>query len=217
MGAKIRVARDLAGTVANVREPIIRGEVIHKIAARLAVGAADFEKLVNENSSITLGAPDSTRDVSVPVPLPSHEIAMLCLLALRNEEARAFLREQNWREALSNIPDAELLAKILEANLDPTDPASLNFFQTTLTSAEESVVSGWMLQKLPANPADVAREWWNGLQQAILRRQLKVAESRLRSSNLSTGEIVQLQKQVLDLRGQLHDLRPFSSVRAREP
>ena len=142
---------------------------------------------------------------------------MLCLLALRNEEARAFLREQNWREALSNIPDTELLAKILEANLDSTDPASLNFFQTTLTPAEESVVSGWMLQKLPANPADVAREWWNGLQQAILRRQLKVAESRLRSANLSTGEIVQLQKQVLDLRGQLHDLRPFSSVRAREP
>jgi len=142
---------------------------------------------------------------------------MLCLLALRSEEARAFLREQNWREALSNIPDTELLAKILEANLDPSDPASLNLFQTTLTPSEESVVSGWMLQKLPANPAEVAREWWNGLQRAILRRQLEVAESRLRSPNLSTGEIVQLQKQVLDLRGQLHDLRPFSSARAREP
>ena len=217
MGAKMQVARDLASTLANVREPIMRGEVIHKIAARLGIRAADFERLVNENSSTRVGSPDSTGDVSVPVPLPSHEIAMLCLLALRSEEARAFLREQNWREALSNIPDTELLAKILEANLDPSDPASLNLFQTTLTPSEESVVSGWMLQKLPANPAEVAREWWNGLQRAILRRQLEVAESRLRSPNLSTGEIVQLQKQVLDLRGQLHDLRPFSSARAREP
>jgi hypothetical protein len=118
---------------------------------------------------------------------------------------------------LSNIPDTDLLAKILDANLRPTDAASLNLFQTTLTPAEESVVSGWMLQRLPANPAELAREWWNGLQRAILRRQLEAAESRLRSPNLSTGEIVQLQKQVLDLRGQLHELRPFSSVRAREP
>jgi len=142
---------------------------------------------------------------------------MLCLLALRDEEARAFLHEQNWQEALSNIPDTELLMKILNANLRTTDPASLNLFQTTLTPAEESVVSGWMLQKLPANPAEVAREWWNGLQRAVLRRQLEAAESRLRSPNLSTGEIVQLQKQVLDLRRHLHDLRQFSSVRAREP
>jgi len=217
MGAKMQLARDLGGTVANVREPIMRGEVIHKIAARLAIRAADFEKLVNESPSITVGARDSTGEVSVPVRLPSHEIAMLCVLALRDEDTRAFLREQNWREALSNIPDTNLLVKILEANLDPTDPASLNFFQTTLTPGEESIVSGWMLQRLPANPAEIAREWWNGLERAILRRQLEVAESRLRSRNLSTGEIVQLQKQVLDLRGQLHDLRPFSSVRAREP
>jgi DNA primase len=217
MGAKMQLARDLGGTVANVREPIMRGEVIHKIAARLAIRAADFEKLVNEGPFITVGARDSTGDGFVPVRLPSHEIAMLCLLALRDKEARAFLHEQNWREALSNIPDTNLLVKILEANLDPTDLASLNFFQTTLTPAEESVVSGWMLQRLPTNPAEVAREWWNGLERAILRRQLEVAESGLRSPNLSTGEIVQLQKQVLDLRGQLHDLRPFSSVRAREP
>src|SRR5438046_5334723 len=103
MGAKMQLARDLGGTVANVREPIMRGEVIHKIAARLAIRAADFEKLVNESPSITVGARDSTGEVSVPVRLPSHEIAMLCVLALRDEDTRAFLREQNWRERLSNV------------------------------------------------------------------------------------------------------------------
>src|SRR5207253_2277383 len=172
MGAKMQVARDLGGTVANVHEPIMRGEVIHKIAARLAIRAADFEELVNQTPSITIGTRDSAGDVSAPARLPSHEVAMLCLLALRDEEARAFLHEQNWQEALSNIPDTELLMKILNANLRTTDPASLNLFQTTLTPAEESVVSGWMLQKLPENPAEVAREWWNDLQRAVLRRQL---------------------------------------------
>ena len=216
VGGKMQVARDLGRTVAQVREPIVRGEVVNKVAARLAIRAADFEELVKESSSIAVGARDSAGGVSAPPRLPSHEVAMLCLLALRDEESRAVLRDQNWREALPNIPDTDLLVKILEANLRPTDPASLNLFQTTLTPAEESIVSGWMLQKLPANPAELARQWWNGFQRAILRRQFEVAESRLRSPNLTSGEIVQLQKQVLDLRGQLHDLRQFSSVRARE-
>jgi DNA primase len=109
------------------------------------------------------------------------------------------------------------LEKILEAELRPTDPASLNLFQTTLSATEDALVSGWLLQKLPAHPATVAREWWNGLRQAILRRELDAAESRLRLPSLTTGEIMQLQKQVLDLRGQLHDLPRFSPVRAHEP
>jgi hypothetical protein len=90
-------------------------------------------------------------------------------------------------------------------------------FQTTLSPAEESLVSGWLLQKMPANPATVAREWWDGLGQAILRRELAEAESRLRLPSLTTGEIMQLQKQVLDLRGQLRDVPRFSPARAHEP
>jgi hypothetical protein len=141
---------------------------------------------------------------------------MLCLLALRDEEARAFLLTQNWRETLPKIPGTELLGKILAADLRPADSASLNLFQTTLTPAEESVASAWILQKLPAHPGELVGEWWNGLLRTILRRELQVAEGRMRLPNLTTGETVQLQKQVLDLRDQLHDLPQFSSVRARE-
>jgi hypothetical protein len=142
---------------------------------------------------------------------------MLCLLALRDEEARAFLLEQNWPEVLASVPGSDLLTKILQADLRPADSASSNLFQTTLSPAEESLVSGWLLQKMPANAATLAREWWNGLRQAILRRELEAAESRLRLPNLTTGEIMQLQKQVLDLRGQLHDVPRFSPARAQQP
>jgi hypothetical protein len=45
---------------------------------------------------------------------------------------------------------------------------------------------------------------------------LEAAESRLRLPNLTTGEIMQLQKQVLDLRGQLRDVLRFSPARAHE-
>jgi hypothetical protein len=54
------------------------------------------------------------------------------------------------------------------------------------------------------------QEWWNGLRKVALRRQLDVAESRMKLPQLSTGEVVNLQKQILDLREQLHELSQFS-------
>jgi hypothetical protein len=135
---------------------------------------------------------------------------MLCLLALRDKDARDFLREQNWREILAQTPNTELLDRILESDLRPDDGASLNAFMSGLSSAEESLVSGWLLQRLPADPRTVAEEWWRGLQRAGVRRQLEVAEGRMRLPQTSTGEVVSLQKQILDLREQLHELSQLS-------
>ena len=43
-----------------------------------------------------------------------------------------------------------------------------------------------------------------------LRRRLQAAESRLKLPQLSPGEVVTLQKQVVDLRGQLDQLSQLS-------
>jgi DNA primase len=215
LSTKMQVARELAASVAHVRDAVMRGEVMNKVSARLGIRVGDFETLVKRGEQNRGVAPVSKG--GPPVAAPSHDVAMLCLLALRDEEARVFLLEQNWRDVLAHVPGTDLLIKILEADVRPDDPASLNLFQTTLTPSEESLVSGWLLQKVPANPAAVVRGWWSGLQHAILRRELEAAESRLRLPNLTTGEIMQLQKQVLDLRGQLHDVLRFSPARAHEP
>ena len=216
INSKLELARELGATVAYVREPIMRSELINKVAARLAIRGADFERLIADNRTVT-PRPNSRPVFASAETAPTHDVAMLCLLALRDDDARAFLVAQSWREALPKIPGTELLAKILAADLRPGDSASVSLFQTTLPPSEESLVSGWILQKLPNDPARLAREWWEGLRRTILRRELGVAESRLRLPNLTTGETVQLQKQVLDLRHQLHDLPPFSSSPVREP
>ena len=82
----------------------------------------------------------------------------------------------------------------------------------TLSSAEEGLVSSWLLQKMPPNARVVAEEWWMGLRQAALRRQLQVAETRMKLPGLSTGEMVNLQKQILDLLQELRELPKFSSA-----
>jgi hypothetical protein len=137
------------------------------------------------------------------------------MLALRNEAARDFLLGQNWHEVLAQTPDSQLLSRILEADIRPSDPASLSAFMAGLSPAEEAVVAGWLVQKIPGNAATVTAEWWLGLRQAVLRRQLDAAESKMKLPQLTTGEIVTLQKQILDLREQLHEVSQFSPVPAQ--
>ena len=211
LGAKMQLARQLADTVARVHDPLMRNEVISKITARLGVSAADFTTLLPK---VQRGrVPDEARPRTV-APAPRHEIAMLCLLALRDVGARSFLLTQDWQDGVRETPGAEILSKILASDLRPEEPASLNVFMSSLSAAEESLVSAWLLQKMPPNAERVARDWWQGLRQPALRRRLQVAESRLKLPQLSAGEVVALQKQVVDLRRQLDDFSRFSPMPA---
>ncbi len=211
LGAKMQLARSLAETVSRIRDPLMRGEVVSKVSARLGVTAQDFQSLLpkQRTESVRLGdqsEADGPAKADETASVPRHDIAMLCLLALRDEKAREFLREQNWHETLLQVPDGEILALILKSDLHPDDAASLNAFMVTLSPPEERLVSAWLLQKAPPNAGAMVEKWWLGIRQAVLRRQLDVATNRIKLPNLTTGETVNLQKQILDLRGQLHEL-----------
>jgi len=209
-GAKIQLARRLAETISRVRDPLMRGEVISKVSARLGVPAQDFQALVSRQRGtepfLARDHPPERDATGVMAPAPRHDISMLCVLALRDETARDFLRQQNWREILANVPDGEPLVRILESDLRPGDAASLNAFMVTLSPADERLVSSWLLQKVPANAGAMVEKWWLGIRQAVLRRQLSVATNQIKLPELSTGDIINLQKQILDLQEQLHEL-----------
>ncbi|MBV9617960.1 MAG: DNA primase [Verrucomicrobia bacterium] len=210
LGAKVQVARTFAETVGQIRDPLMRGQVVNKMSARLGVPSSEFEKLVPQRRRER--SADSMRRAQEPDIVPRHDVAMLSLLALRDEAARSFLVQQNWRELLQQFSGAQLLIRILEADLRPDDPASLNSFMSKLSAEEEGLVSAWMMQKVPANAVEVAESWWKGLMQGALRRQLEIAETRIRLPKLTTGEVVNLQKEIVDLREQLHQISGLSSV-----
>jgi DNA primase len=211
--AKMELARGLAQTVAHIHDPLMRGEVVRKVTARLGVSTIEFENLLprQERRSYAERSPRVPEQMNIP----RHDIAMLCLFALRDESARNFLLGENWHEVLSQTPNSQLLVRILEADIRPGDPASLSSFMASLPPAEESVIAGWLVQRLPANAGAVAEDWWRGLRQAALRRQLEAAESKMKLPQLSTGEVVTLQKQILDLREQLHEVSQFSPAPAQ--
>ena len=130
---------------------------------------------------------------------------MLCLLALRDVDARNYLQAQKWREILSEVPDTDILVRILESELKPDDAASLNAFMATLSQEEERLISSWLMQKMPTATETVVGEWWQGICQSVVRRRLDTAKNRIKAAGLSAGEVVNLQKQILDLQEQLHD------------
>jgi len=210
LGAKMQLARRLAETAGQVRDPLMRGQVLNKMSARLSVPASEFEKLVPQQRR-ERGPDRETAGLAVGI-IPRHDVAMLCLLALRNEAARNFLLQQNWRELLEQIAGTELLIKILESDLRPDDPSSLNVFMSNLSAEEEGLVSAWLMQKMPANAPEVTESWWKGLMQGVLRRQLEIAETRIRLPQLTTGEVVNLQKEIVDLREQLQQISGLWSV-----
>ena len=51
----MQVARELAASVTFVRDPVMRGEVMNKISARLAMRLADFETLVKPGQPFRQG------------------------------------------------------------------------------------------------------------------------------------------------------------------
>jgi DNA primase len=211
LGAKMQLARRLAETVSHVHDPLMRGEVTSKVSARLGVPVQDFQALFPKQPRSSGIRADESPASTAGTP-PRHDVAMLCLLALRDEAARDFLRKQNWQEILAQVPDADILARILESELRPGDAASLNAFMATLSATDEGLVSSWLLQKVPPNAETMVEKWWLGVRQGVLRRQLDVAKNRIRLPQLSTGELVNLQKEILDLLKELRELPKLSSA-----
>jgi DNA primase len=200
LSAKMEVARTLAETVSHVHDLVMRGEVISKISARLAVSASAFAALVPKQ--VRKGPSEVTTERRQQL-VPPNDIALLCILALRSEEAHEFLRAQSWREVLSQLPSTYFLERILESEVRPNDSASLSAFLASLEPEEEDIISGWLHLKTPPNSVAIP---WLRLRQAALRRQLDIARDRLRLPELSTGDVINLQKQILDLQEQLHEL-----------
>jgi DNA primase len=204
-GAKIQAARNLAATVSRVHDPVLRGEVVSKASARLGVAPRDFESLLAKPARMQGGRVDLSTTQTRAAASPPHDIVVLCLLALRDADARNFLRAQNWREILEQLPDTDILIRILESELDPDDTASLNAFMATLSPEDERLISSWLMRKMPAATEKVVEKWWQGTCQSVVRRRLEVAKNRIKVPGLSAGDVLNLQKQILDLQEQLHE------------
>jgi len=207
---RVAAARRLAGAVSLITDPVLRATVTNGAATRLEVSPEEFARMLSapkaeSSSPVEFGAPDLK-----PIEL-DPTIHLLCTVALRDEAARAWLLEEHWPEILAEEAGAELLMKILAADLHADETASIQAFLTTLDAAEESTVTGLLEEKPPANPLTIAHDSWRELERRRIRRRMDACHARLRQGNLPDSEVGKLQKEVLDLNKHLANLsRLFS-------
>jgi DNA primase len=201
-GAKIQAARKTAEFISRIGNDAVRNEVIYKTAARFDLPASDLKNLVPKVSTRSTGPVQ--RDIeSAASP---QKIKQLCILALRDSEVRNFLLAQPWQQMLANTPGTELLCRILSADMRPEDPATIASFLASLGPEQEAAVSNWISpRRIPYTDRGLAYQWWQSLTAEPLKRELEALKNKMRLPSLTAGEVVNLQKQILDLQEQLHE------------
>ena len=220
---KAQFSGKIAESVSLVTEAVLREAVVGKVTARLGISPQDFRSLLKRRpnpgrtdrgpadfraggASPDGPAPEAADPGAPPFERPDNAVVFLLRLALENEEARAWLLEQDWHELLPQIAGTELLVRALEAPLDVRDLSETSAFLATLSPAEETFLTGELMEKPFAQPLLVARDSWRKLERSLLLERVTAAESRMRLPDLSEEETTRLQKEVLDLQGRLKDI-----------
>jgi DNA primase len=206
---RVAAARKLAAQVSLLSDPVLRGTIVNKAAMRLEIAPAEFVRLL---VSAPVEAAPTTAETSATPPLVlDPTIQLLCTVALRDETARAWLLEEHWTEVLESEPGAELLAKILAADLAADDPVTINAFLATLGAGEEAALAGLLAEKPPQNALAIAHDAWRELERRRIRRRIEICQARLRQPGLRDEEVARWQKEVFDLQSHLSNLaRLFS-------
>jgi DNA primase len=213
---RIQLARRIVEMIARVPDPLLRGKIVGKTAARLNLAADELTKLLPAISTRQFELPVANR-IRLRVPQVIEE---LCRLALRDPDFREFLRSQDWRPVLAKHEWGAVLGSILEAQFDVTKPDSIEAFLNSVDEIKRSFFSHLLTEKLSTEKAPgrkgwikpnidtmrVGKESWTSLQTDGLRRELKRVETLMAQPNVSPGDVVNLQKQILDLQEQLHEL-----------
>ena len=199
LGAKRDLARKIVGLIGRMPDALTRGQAAERLAVRLGLPISDVTNLLPGYSARAVdiaGTPSSWR--SLP-----QAIEQLCRLALRDPEFLEFLRLRDWRDVIFQTEGAELLGRVLEN----FEHQSIDAFLESLTQDERVFVADCLVRKrVPSNERNFGFQWWASLGEDVIRRKIKATETLLRQPELSTGDVVNLQKQILDLQEQLHEL-----------
>jgi len=227
---KTQFARKMAVWASLITDSALREAVSNKVSTRIEISGAEFVKLLKQPGAKEETVVQGGTDLTQTDPM----ITNLIHVALTNSEARAWLKERDWKRVLANEPNADLLQAALEQDIDPDDNATINSWLTTLPPAEDTTIRR-ILEKgiMPISqasrndavasrpetaagilwhPLKTAQDAWVSLERRQLTSRVTAAQARMRTPNLPFEEIINLQKEVLDLQKQLTDIaRPFSS------
>ena len=218
---KAAFARKMAESVALVADPMLREAVIHNVSARLEMAAAQFTSLVQaipkpnrlRESREEQDEAESAEPSARFTPL-SNTTRLLCQLALRSPDARAWLLTQPWEPLFQALPEAELLIMVMQGRFDPVIPATVNAFLSTCDAEVQAIFAELLDLKEPANSLRLAADCWRDLERRSLERQRDTLQARIRKPDLEIEVYAQLHSQVMELQQRINALRSFAGMKS---
>jgi DNA primase len=206
---KIAAAKKLTDFISLLPEAVAREAILNNAAVRLEIPADQLRRLLHEPREVAYQHSDEEKNAPVKFePIEFDQTReWLAVLALRQPAARAWLQAQAWDRVLDDgNPASSLLAKILEAEFRPDDPASLNAWLATLPADEEASLSSALTRPLPKDAKVMAEDCWYSLERSSLLQQRQVLEARMRNPTLAADEQIALHQKILELQRQLATL-----------
>jgi DNA primase len=197
---RVEAAHRISRFVAMISEPVLRDTTISRLASFLAISRDSVEQAVagyKKSGGQSLMAETTIARINPP----RHEITVLCYILMTDSPTLDWARSQPWQPVLSGAPGTEILARILESDLQPDSPGSVAAFLAGLDKAEAAILSNALSDPLYRKPIDQAirRSYWQGFVTRELRLRRSRIESVLRLSADQPGACAQAQAELNEL------------------
>jgi DNA primase len=209
---RVAFARKMSQFIGVVPDLVLRDTLISRLAVLLRIPRETLEQMVRsstrQNQERTLA-----EDVATPrMPMPRHDLAVICKAALVVPELLREIRQQPWKSILQQVDGTELISKIFESTLEPGEPASLAAFFASLPKSEAAILS-LLLAKKELNE-QMGQLFWTELAAAELQRRRRRIETvlRLAGDNASAQRQANEElKEILDLESRFTDISRLPS------
>jgi DNA primase len=176
---RVESAHRIARFIGLISEPVLRDTTISRVMARLSLSREAVEQAIAGHRRGT-ARNSLLHPVETGIAQPEHKIAALCNIFMTDVATLRWVRRQLWKEILPGVAGTEILARILDSDLQPDNPASVSAFLATLEAADAAILSN----ALALRPIEVARRsYWCGLVHQEIRLRKSRIESALRLSS----------------------------------
>jgi len=229
---RLNFAKDLAADVALIDDKMLQDSLISRVTVRLGVGEDEIRKLVrnaavsneriekaqSRRENITRqreqSSPPSGGHSGSPVPqqdpdsspeISNRSVRLLCKALVTDSETRQSIIQNQVPEYFEFLTETELLSRIWRANFDPASPGSVNAFIGSLSDDDQRQVSKILMESSASATPDLARDCLKKLRKLSIQNQIAGIKSKMGAPNLPSEAVLLLNKQLLDLREQLHE------------
>ena len=203
---KASIARRLGGYLTLLPEAALRETTTAYVASRLGLSATALLE-AGKKYPVTLSESESPAltPASRTTTKASASTELICRLAILSPEVREWLGAQTFAELKELDPELSLLEEIILplSGLDDLSPSSL----ISLLSPEiQSLISSWELERAATEPLRSVQDAIRGLRLNNVKKKQASLTLQLRNPDLTSQNIVALQKEILDLRALINDL-----------